>query len=501
MAAMPSDAMRAVEDLLRKATKTKTGKMKIRRIHVDKLLGSNARTRDIGKPRADIVWGCVAEMITMKLHINKDMTLTTSHLELLRAKGIVAREGAPQGEAHRVELRGSIVTWLKENEEKKGDQPYLVRPGKLNQLKGARQKTLSSRGKGAALMATMTLLAAEGIATLQRTPSKGKKKGKWSKWIEDSAEWMVGAEWITEEEREELVRKARLTASKYERVGEPELRVLNLGEGWRSIARAVLKYYPTARVVGVDRRGFTWTGYVEGYITAEVMHDWTQKSSTEGSDLITALSKKAAVPVGAWDVIDLEPECTLFSTANVQNVSRGCTHGKHLDSPANLASMTPERLAKERADYAQARAGVVTQLLSLERHPELAFLLENPSESELWYLPEVLEIIQRNPGWVIREIDRCAYGRREKKPTKIMTNRPAWIPRGRTGNGRCRAGKCTGWLTPSGQTEHPGQTCPNSKEKGLDTGAKRGGRNEKAQKAVKNALEEELIEEMYRMIL
>ena len=86
--------------------------------------------------------------------------------------------------------------------------------------------------------------------------------------------------------------------------------------------------------MGVDKRGFTWTGYVEGYITAEVMHDWTQKSSAEGSDLITAVSKKAAVPVGAWYVIDLEPECTLFSTANVQNVSRGCTHGKHLDSPA-----------------------------------------------------------------------------------------------------------------------------------------------------------------------
>ena len=61
--------------------------------------------------------------------------------------------------------------------------------------------------------------------------------------------------------------KARLTASRYEIVGEPELRVLNLGEGWRSIARAVQKYYPTARVVGVDKRGFTWTGYVEGYIT------------------------------------------------------------------------------------------------------------------------------------------------------------------------------------------------------------------------------------------
>ena len=53
------------------------------------------------------------------------------------------------------------------------------------------------------------------------------------------------------------------------------------------------------------------------------------------------------------------------------------------------------------------------------------------------------------------------------------------------------------------KTEHPGQTCSNSKEKDTDTGDKRGRRNKKARKAVKNALEleEELIEEMYRMIL
>jgi hypothetical protein len=72
---------------------------------------------------------------------------------------------------------------------------------------------------------------------------------------------MVEAEWISEGERGELVRKARLTANEYEIKEEPELRVLNLGEGWRSIARAVPKCYPTARVIGVDKRGFTWTGY------------------------------------------------------------------------------------------------------------------------------------------------------------------------------------------------------------------------------------------------
>ena len=85
---------------------------------------------------------------------------------------------------------------------------------------------------------------------------------------------------------------ARKTADEHEIKDEPEILTLNLGEGWRSIAKAVLKKYPTARVVGVDRRGFTWTGYVRGYITAEVHHDWSQKSSTEGSDLILSASEQ-----------------------------------------------------------------------------------------------------------------------------------------------------------------------------------------------------------------
>jgi hypothetical protein len=104
--------------------------MQIRWLHVDKLLGSNARVRDIGKPRADIIWGCVAEMISTGLHVNK--AITTSHLELLRARGRVAKEAAPKGDAHRVELRGAVETWLRENEGKREDRPYWLRPGKLN---------------------------------------------------------------------------------------------------------------------------------------------------------------------------------------------------------------------------------------------------------------------------------------------------------------------------------------------------------------------------------
>ena len=51
--------------------------------------------------------------------------------------------------------------------------------------------------------------------------------------------------------------------------------------------------------------------------------------------------------------------------------------------PASIANMAPERLVGERRMYAEARAGVVNQLQSLERHPLLAFLLENTSNSEL----------------------------------------------------------------------------------------------------------------------
>ena len=89
---------------------------------------------------------------------------------------------------------------------------------------------------------------------------------------------------------------------------------------------------------------------------------------------------------------------------------------------------------------------MVIQLESLERHPYRAATAENPAGSELSALPEVLEILQRNKDWAIREGDRRAYGREEQKPAKVLTNRPAWGTKRRTWNGRCCAGKCTGRL-------------------------------------------------------
>jgi hypothetical protein len=72
-------------------------------------------------------------------------------------------------------------------------------------------------------MASLTLLASEGIATLQRTPSKGNKKGKWDSWIEDSVSWMQKAGWLEEGKAESVTVAARETADEHEIIGEPEI--------------------------------------------------------------------------------------------------------------------------------------------------------------------------------------------------------------------------------------------------------------------------------------
>ena len=192
----------------------------------------------------------------------------------------------------------------------------------------------------------------------------------------------------------------------------------------------------------------------------------------------------------------LEPECTLLSTANSMNQSNGSAHGQWASTELNMANSSAERQGEGRRLYEGAKVGIKIQLDSLERHPDPPFSLENPRDSELWDMDFVVAAIERNEDWVIRLTDRCAYGRREQKPTKFLTNRKAWVPKGRTGNGRCKAGKCTGERQRSGRTEHPGQTIPNNRARDLDMGGKKKGRRARSRKAVKNALEPELVKEI-----
>ena len=142
---------------------------------------------------------------------------------------------------------------------------------------------------------------------------------------------------------------------------------LNLGEGWRSVGRHIANIIPWAHVVGADRRGFTYTGTVMGHITAEVEHDW----SAQDIDLITTLSKKASVPLSKWNLVTLEPECTLLSVGHAINQRSGNAHGKWALTELNIRNLTPQRQMEEATRYQQAKDGIRIHLISLEKHPFL----------------------------------------------------------------------------------------------------------------------------------
>ena len=489
-------AMREVESQLRTATNTPKGKMAIRKVHVSKVLHSQKAKKILGRKRADVVWCCVAMLLDSGAHENKDMHLSEENRAMLRAKGEAALGTGPQALSDKLEMTGSVYTWLTENEETNQQGVFVIRPGKLTQLKNARKDGARTKGGQNAIIAALVLLGAQGEATLMMDPSSARNKGTWENWIGDTVEWMLTNQWITMDQAPGILERATETKQTHARQSRPSMWTLNLGEGWRSVGRHIASIVPGAHIVGADRRGFTYTGTVMGHITAEVEHDW----STQDTDLITALSKKASVPASKWNLVTLEPECTLLSIANAINQKNGSAHGKWALTELNIRNSTPQRQMEEAAKYQQAKDGIRIQLISLEKHPLLPFLLENPADSELWELEIVVEILARQPTWKKWRIDRCAYGRLEQKPTIILTNIGGWKPKGSTGNGRCKGGKCTGTVTASGRTAHLKQTVANSKEKRVDNGKKTGGRYEWTTKAVVNALEEDLLREIIQAL-
>lgn len=482
-----------IEQMLRAATKTKKGPMWIKNCHVSKLIHSNKNNKLIGRRRAAVIWGCVAQLIESGAHKNRDMSITKEQSAMLVTSARAELGEVPRGQSHKAEMRGTVKAWLMENEEEVAPGVMAVRPGKLNQLKAAKKKTAASRGGPMAIVAAIVQLASEGKATLQQTPNLAYKRGKWETWVEDTVEWMVQHGWIDGGEAEEMRCKTKEMNKKYAILTKPTMLVLNLGEGWRSVGRAITKIVPGAHVVGADRRGHTYTGTLHGTITSELKHDWTNQKT----DLIGALSRKASISPKAWDLITMEMECTLFSRANIINQATGSAHGLWALTPQNRANAPPGRVEEEQEMYKQAVEAVETQIGSLERHPGIPFLVENPAQSGLWDLEVIKQAIIRNPDWRIVRVDRCAYGRLEQKSTKFLTN-VDWRPVGRTGNGRCGEG-CTGKRTGAGKIRHQCQTVANSSDRHVRRGNKvNGTRYEQTRDAVVNAIEGELLEEFLR---
>ena len=186
---------------------------------------------------------------------------------------------------------------------------------------------------------------------------------------------------------------------------------LNLGEGWRPVGRAIAKLIPGTYTAGADKRGRTYTGTLHATIInlAEIKHDWTNQAT----DLISALSKKVPISPKVWDLITLEMECTLFSRANRINQALGSAHGLWALTPLNRAIAALGRVELEHELYRQAVEAVKIQMTSLERHPKIPFIVENPTQSGLWDLEVITQALDKNMSWRIVRTDRCAYGRLE----------------------------------------------------------------------------------------
>jgi hypothetical protein len=102
-----------------------------------------------------------------------------------------------------------------------------------------------------------------------------------------------------------------------------------------------------------------------------------------------------------------------------------------------MSRSTPERQAEEADLVQEAKKALVAQLQALSEEPGMMFALEQPRHSALWDLPEVTAVIKEQLTWTKHEVDQCAYGRGEKKPSIVMTNYH-WHP---MGTGECIQGK------------------------------------------------------------
>ena len=490
----------AIEAIIRKITHTPRGRMKIQRWHVKKAINTNAAKSHVGQDRADKTWGWVAKAVDLGEHALKDKAtwsqdwLSAEERTILRARADVAWGGGESASrrAHRMEVTGAVATWISENEEPAGEGAQTLRPQKMNQMMAAKKAMTKSRGGVKAIYAAMTILTVQGKIRLSEIPRRRHNKGEWITWREEAVQWMLEHGWMEEEEAE----KAEETIRGMAQQGEtPEHIVVDVGEGWGSVRRA-LQALPGVRVIGVDRRGHTNTGRKHGVITAAVDHDLTIKGK---EDLLTTLGRKVGSRPERWTLLWLSLECSSMSVANAMNQATGSAHGKWAQSSQNKSAATCTRIQQEE-EYLRETIEVLRNVVeALEKHPTLHFALENPASSQTWKEIPVTDAMARNKHWRLVRVDQCAYGRKSQKPTKILTNLQRWEPAGMTGNGRCEIGKCAGTRKNGrGDNAHEEQTVPNSKKTRPAQGVKQGGRWDYTKEAVTNAVAADLTQEVMR---
>jgi hypothetical protein len=391
----------------------------------------------------------------------------------------------------KLEAQAVILTWAAENEEPPREgNPYVLRKEKRAQLRTARCRVWKKLGEGS-LNATILTLVEDGLAFPETDPG--------DQWIRQSVKWIRTRGWTSVPE-DQLVASvtSKLTTMRAQSKPRDGNRssdtILDMGEGWGSIGKASEEIQCAS--IGVDWADSLYQGTLHGRIRSRVHMNFASPGT---ANLLVRIARKAEIALANILMVWLSPECTLLSRANVMNKTRGCAHGPYAETPENIASATPQRLEEGRAKFRQCKIAVEQQMRALEEEGML-FALENPQGSHFWELESVTSRIARNPTWRLHKVDQCAFGRKAKKTTMILTNIP-WAPRGLTGNGKCTIGICgdTAGNTPGapGAAQHAQQTVASEPQRRTRMGhTAKGAKGEYSSEAAKNRVESLLVQEL-----
>ena len=373
-----------------------------------------------------------------------------------------------RSQLHWHETVNTVRVWLQENEEPTGP-PQLLRGEKQKQLRAAKKRMMSTRGGTQALLAALALLTRSGAVALEINPSmRGDTEGG-ATWLQEAAKWMQHRELLPDGESVTDFLSAAVTAQTTLRgtLDTVEHWILDMGEGWGGVRRAVLPMMEGVASVGADRRGLTSVGANMPKIISRITTDFSTPIDSGYSNLLKKMATLSCRPLSGYLMVWLSVECTLYSQACYMGVySAGVGHGAAALHPLNIAAATPERIDHEMELMIESHLAIENQLSALIQEPGVLFALEC-SDCAMWELNVVKASICMMVGgghWYLHEVDQCAFGRLERKPTKILTNID-WLPEGITSEpGCCVIGECAGTRgNLPGDSKHSGRIVQDSR--------------------------------------
>ena len=221
-----------------------------------------------------------------------------------------------RSQLHWHETVNTVRVWLQENEEPTGP-PQLLRGEKQKQLRAAKKRMMSTRGGTQALLAALALLTRSGAVALEINPSmRGDTEGG-ATWLQEAAKWMQHRELLPDGESVTDFLSAAVTAQTTLRgtLDTVEHWILDMGEGWGGVRRAVLPMMEGVASVGADRRGLTSVGANLPKIISRITTDFSTPIDSGYSNLLKKMATLSCRPLSGYLMVWLSVECTLYSQA------------------------------------------------------------------------------------------------------------------------------------------------------------------------------------------